>query len=289
MTREYINFSSWILGLARGSVLWSDPHFTPTQMIQSQVLERCWGQPLRTHFLSPQMQQRVKMRNRKRTAAQAELGKTAPSNLYWELQGNSGRLEPSLGTSENSLWPFWICSCGEPNTYIGERNDNPLQYSCLENPMDRGAWRATVHGVIKNQTWLSNTFTFQNLHMKRLTGRPVGSGCPTSWSFLSSRPLGFPWTSALASNQAPSDLRWTVAGRSDAKPTVSSLTVFSCQFLFAAYCSFRSERNPVYSLCTISSLNVPFTFVHYLTPGWSCGAAFPVAPPLWLFSVLCCS
>ena len=30
-----------------------------------------------------------------------------------------------------------------------EGNDNPLQYSCLENPMDRGAWQATVHGVIK--------------------------------------------------------------------------------------------------------------------------------------------
>ena len=29
----------------------------------------------------------------------------------------------------------------------GERNGNPLQYYCLENPMDRGAWRATVHGV----------------------------------------------------------------------------------------------------------------------------------------------
>ena len=34
----------------------------------------------------------------------------------------------------------------------GERNGNPLQYSCLENPMDRGAWRATVHGVRKSQT-----------------------------------------------------------------------------------------------------------------------------------------
>ena len=30
----------------------------------------------------------------------------------------------------------------------GEGNDNPLQYSCLENPMDRGAWQATVHGVV---------------------------------------------------------------------------------------------------------------------------------------------
>jgi len=34
----------------------------------------------------------------------------------------------------------------------GEGNGNPLQYSCLENPMDRGAWRATVLGVSKSQT-----------------------------------------------------------------------------------------------------------------------------------------
>ena len=33
---------------------------------------------------------------------------------------------------------------------------NPLQYSCLENPLDRGAWQATVHGVAKSQTQLSN-------------------------------------------------------------------------------------------------------------------------------------
>ena len=36
----------------------------------------------------------------------------------------------------------------------GEGNGNLLQYSCLENPMDRGAWRATVHRVAKSQTWL---------------------------------------------------------------------------------------------------------------------------------------
>ena len=34
--------------------------------------------------------------------------------------------------------------------FPGEENGNPLQYSCLENPMDRGAWRATVHEVVKN-------------------------------------------------------------------------------------------------------------------------------------------
>ena len=39
--------------------------------------------------------------------------------------------------------------------FPGEGNGNPLQYSCLENPLDRGAWRAIVHGVPKSQTRLS--------------------------------------------------------------------------------------------------------------------------------------
>ena len=43
----------------------------------------------------------------------------------------------------------------------GEGNGNPLQYSCLENPMDRGAWWATVHGVTKSRTRLSD---FTSLH-----------------------------------------------------------------------------------------------------------------------------
>ena len=38
----------------------------------------------------------------------------------------------------------------------GEGNGYPLQYSCLENPMDRGAWWATVHEVVKSQTRLSD-------------------------------------------------------------------------------------------------------------------------------------
>ena len=51
----------------------------------------------------------------------------------------------------------------------GEGNGNPLQYSCLENPMDRGAWWATDHRVTKSQTRLSDfTFIFQ-LKKKNLT------------------------------------------------------------------------------------------------------------------------
>ena len=40
------------------------------------------------------------------------------------------------------------------NVLVGEGNGNPLQYSCLENPMDRGAWLAAVHGVAKSWTRL---------------------------------------------------------------------------------------------------------------------------------------
>ena len=45
-----------------------------------------------------------------------------------------------------------------------EGNENPLQYSCLENPRDRGTWRATVHGLTKSRTRLSthtHTYVFR--------------------------------------------------------------------------------------------------------------------------------
>ena len=43
-----------------------------------------------------------------------------------------------------------------PQKIIGEGNGNSLQYSCLENSMDKGAWQATLHGVTKNRTQLSD-------------------------------------------------------------------------------------------------------------------------------------
>ena len=54
------------------------------------------------------------------------------------------------------------CSVGDLGSisrlrrYPGEGNGNPFQYSFLENPMDKGAWWATIHGVTKSQTQLSN-------------------------------------------------------------------------------------------------------------------------------------
>ena len=55
----------------------------------------------------------------------------------------------------------------------GEGNGNPLQYSCLENPMDGGAWQAIVHGVTNSQTRLSD-FTFRaSLVAQRLKRLPA--------------------------------------------------------------------------------------------------------------------
>ena len=73
------------------------------------------------------------------------------------------------------------------SVYIGEGNGIPLQYSCLENPMDEGAWGAAVHGVAKSWTQLSNfTFTFHfhalqkemATHSSVLAWRIPGTGSP---------------------------------------------------------------------------------------------------------------
>ena len=57
------------------------------------------------------------------------------------------------------------CNVGDPSLIPGEGNGNPLQYSCLENPMDGGASGATVHGVTKSKMQLNDfTFTFFSLY-----------------------------------------------------------------------------------------------------------------------------
>ena len=52
------------------------------------------------------------------------------------------------------------CASKKKMNIPGEGNGNPLQYYCLENPMDRGAWQAIVHGVTKSWTRLSDLFFF---------------------------------------------------------------------------------------------------------------------------------
>ena len=60
-----------------------------------------------------------------------------------------------MGYPCSSVGKESACNAGDPGLIPGsgrspgEGNGNPLQYSCLENPMDRGAWQATVHGVTR--------------------------------------------------------------------------------------------------------------------------------------------
>ena len=83
---------------------------------------------------------------------------------------------------------------------IGEGNGTPLQYSCLENPMDGGAWRAAVHGVAEGRTRLSDfTFTFHfhalgkemATHSTDLAWRIPGTGEPVGLPSMGSHRVGY--------------------------------------------------------------------------------------------------
>ena len=82
---------------------------------------------------------------------------------------------------------------------FGEGNGTPLQHSCLENPMDRGAWWAAVHGVAKSQTGLRDfTFTFHfhalekemATHSSVLAWRISGTGEPGGLLSMGSHRVG---------------------------------------------------------------------------------------------------
>ena len=86
---------------------------------------------------------------------------------------------------------------------IGEGNGTPLQYSCLENPMDGGAWWAAVHGVVKSRTWLSDfTFTFHfpalekemATHSSVLAWRIPGMGEPGGLLSMGLHRVGHDWS-----------------------------------------------------------------------------------------------
>ena len=73
--------------------------------------------------------------------------KSNPCNIW--LPGGSDSKESTCSAGDLGLIPGLGRS-------PGGGHGNPLQCSCLENPMNRGAWRATVHGVAKSRTWLSD-------------------------------------------------------------------------------------------------------------------------------------
>ena len=83
------------------------------------------------------------------------MSKVRPRNLYLNEQITKQILHSSVGKAS-------ACNVGGLGSIpgsgrsSGEGNGNPLQYSCLENSMDRGAWPATVHGIADSRTQMSN-------------------------------------------------------------------------------------------------------------------------------------
>ena len=104
-----------------------------------------------------------------------------------------------------------ICYQTEPSAREG--NGTPLQYSCLENPMDGGAWWAAVHGVIKIWTRLSDsTFTFHfhalekemATHSSVLAWRIPGTGESSGLPSMESHRVGHYWNDLAAAAAEPS-------------------------------------------------------------------------------------
>ena len=102
------------------------------------------------------------------------------------------------------LWHIAFCWF---YTWVGEGNGTPLQHSCLEDPVDRGAWWAAVHGVAKSWTRLSDfTFTFHfhaletemATHSSVLAWRLPGMGEPGGLPSMGSQRVGYDWSDLAA-------------------------------------------------------------------------------------------
>ena len=92
------------------------------------------------------------------TSAMSEIAACSPSSIpedpsvFCLSVGASGEESACQCRRKKEMWVLSLDWEDPP----GVGNGTPHQYSHLENPMDRGAWWATVHGVVKSQTWLSN-------------------------------------------------------------------------------------------------------------------------------------
>ena len=83
-----------------------------------------------------------------------------PTSYYWPdywpiILTLESSLVAQMVKRPPAMWETWVRFLGQEDS-PGEGNGNPLQHSCLENPMDGGAWQATVHGVTRSQTLLSD-------------------------------------------------------------------------------------------------------------------------------------
>ena len=142
---------------------------------------------------------------------------------------------------------------------IWEGNGTPLQYSCLENPMDGGAWWAAVHGVAVSRTRLSDfTFTliFHALekematHSSGLAWRIPGTGEPDGLPCMGSHRVGHDWSDLAAAAAAAVLNIFTLYGSSP-----STYLFYNCKFvyLFTTFIQFTLALLPTVSATNLLS------------------------------------
>ena len=133
------------------------------------------------------------------------------SNLWLNYISTFFQIHPDLKRK-----PLCFYMCGHrgkltvSRSISGEGNGTPLQYSCLENPRDGGAWWAAVHGVAKSWTWLSDfTFPFHfhalekemATHSSVLAWRIPGTVEPGEVLSLGSHRVRHDWSDLAAADQ----------------------------------------------------------------------------------------
>ena len=120
-------------------------------------------------------------------------------------------IRPSLYPSNSSVLTF-IFILMLSSSLFREGNGTPLQYSCLENPMDGGAWKAAVHGVAKSRTRLGDfTFTFHfhaleketATHSSVLAWKIPGMGEPGGLQSMGLHRVGHYWSNLAAAAAVP--------------------------------------------------------------------------------------
>ena len=146
---------------------------------------------------------------------------SSKSNCLWKSKSkrkaeNTQKYTLSAKTSYTAALSNWatLQTAGVDRSYLvlakrslGEGNGNPLQYSCLENPMDGGAWWAAVHGIARSRTRLSNFTLFFHFHALEkemathssvLAWRIPGTGEPGGLPSMGSHRVGHDWSDLAA-------------------------------------------------------------------------------------------
>ena len=169
-------------------------------------------------------------------------------------QGNNGRRD----------FKNWVLEM----FYIREGNGTPLQYSCLENPVDGGAWWAAVREVAKSRTWLSDfTFTFHfhalekeiATHSRVLAWRIPGMGEPGGLPSIGSHRVRHTW-----SDLAAAAMFYIAAIFKEYPKTVLSNQI--CLLLFYLCCEAKPFYGWTIPHCTYNHI----VFIHSLGEGHFC-------------------